>query len=44
MVLILLGGVTYAAMHLVEGWSMFDSPRHAALSLIFVGLQYFGRA
>ena len=39
---VLLGGVTYAAMHLVEGWSLFDTPRNAALSLIFVGLGYFG--
>jgi hypothetical protein len=39
---VLLGGLTYAAMHLVEGWSLFDSPRHIALSLIFVLLQYFG--
>jgi hypothetical protein len=38
---VLLGGLTYAAMHLVEGWSAFDSPRDAALSLIFVLLQYF---
>jgi hypothetical protein len=39
---VLLGGLTYAAMHLVEGWSAFDSPRHAALSLLFVFFQYFG--
>jgi len=39
---VLLGGLTYAAMHLVEGWSAFDSPRNTALSLIFVLLQYFG--
>jgi uncharacterized membrane protein len=39
---VLLGGVTYAAMHIVEGWSVFDSPRDTALSLIFVLLQYFG--
>jgi hypothetical protein len=39
---VLLGGPTYAAMHLVEGWSAFDSPRHAALSLLFVLFQYFG--
>jgi hypothetical protein len=39
---VILGGVTYAAMHLVEGWSLFATPREAALSLIFVGLQYFG--
>jgi len=39
---VLLGGLTYAAMHIVEGWSLFDSPRHVALSLIFVLFQYFG--
>jgi hypothetical protein len=38
----LLGGLTYAAMHIVEGWSAFDSSQHTALSLIFVLLQYFG--
>jgi hypothetical protein len=39
---VLLGGLTYAAMHIVEGWSAFDSPRNSVLSLIFVLLQYFG--
>jgi hypothetical protein len=39
---VLLGGLTYAAMHLVEGWSVFDSPRNIALSLLFVLFQYFG--
>jgi hypothetical protein len=38
----LLGGLTYAAMHLVEGWSTFSSPANATLSLIFVLLQYVG--
>jgi hypothetical protein len=39
---VLLGGVTYAAMHVVEGWSVFTTPREIALSLIVVVLQYFG--
>jgi len=39
---VLLGGVSYAAMHIVEGWSTFDSPRDATLSLLFVLFQYFG--
>ena len=39
---VLLGGLTYAAMHLVEGWSAFDSSRDIALSLLFVLFQYFG--
>ena len=39
---VLLGGLTYAAMHIVEGWSAFDSPRDIALSLLFVLFQYLG--
>ena len=39
---VLLGGLTYSAMHIVEGWSAFDSPRDVALSLLFVLFQYFG--
>jgi hypothetical protein len=39
---VLLGGLTYAAMHIVEGWSVFDSPRDIALSLLFVLFQYVG--
>jgi hypothetical protein len=39
---VLLGGLTYAAMHLVEGWSAFDSAQHVTLSLLFVFFQYFG--
>ncbi len=39
---VLLGGMTYAVMHLVEGWSVFTTPRNTALSLLFVALQYFG--
>jgi len=39
---VLLGGLTYAAMHLVEGWSAFGSPRDAALSLLFVPFSYLG--
>ncbi|HMH25933.1 MAG TPA: hypothetical protein VK542_05010 [Gemmatimonadaceae bacterium] len=39
---VLLGGLTYAAMHIVEGWSAFASPRDIALSLLFVLFSYFG--
>jgi len=39
---VLLGGLTYAAMHIFEGWSAFGSPRDAALSLLFVLFTYFG--
>jgi hypothetical protein len=38
---VILGGLTYAAMHIVEGWSVFTTPRDIALSLIFVVLQYW---
>lgn len=39
---VLLGGATYAVMHLVEGWSNFSTPRDAVLSLSFVLLTYAG--
>lgn len=38
----LLGGLTYAAMHAVEGWSRFDSPRDTVLSLAFVLFAFMG--
>lgn len=38
----ILGGLTYAAMHLVEGWSLFTTPANAALSLLFVFVTYTG--
>lgn len=41
-VTVILGGLSYAAMHIVEGWSVFSSPSDTALSLIFVVLTYFG--
>ena len=41
---VLLGGLTYAAMHIVEGWSAFDSPRNTVLSLLFVLFQSSGQA
>jgi hypothetical protein len=41
-VTLLLGGLSYAAMHLVEGWSNFSTPRDGTLSLLFVFLTYFG--
>ena len=40
MATVILGGLTYALMHLVEGWSSFANPRDTALSLIFVFLTY----
>ena len=39
---VILGGLTYAAMHLVEGWSNFANPRDTALSLVFVVVSYVG--
>jgi hypothetical protein len=39
---VLLGGATYALMHLVEGWSSFRSPHDALLSVLFVFLSYSG--
>jgi hypothetical protein len=39
---VLLGGLTYALMHIVEGWSAFDTPRDTVLSLIFVIIGYLG--
>lgn len=39
---VLLGGLTYASMHLVEGWAVYTSPRYTALSLLFVLFQYLG--
>lgn len=41
-VTVFLGGLTYALMHLVEGWSNFSTPRDAELSLLFVLLSYVG--
>lgn len=41
-VTVLMGGATYALMHIVEGWSTFNGPTNTALSLIFVVLTYQG--
>jgi hypothetical protein len=39
---IILGGLAYAAMHTFEAWTLYDSWRNGALSVIFVLLQYVG--
>ncbi len=39
---VILGGLTYAALHLVEGWSSFANPSDTVLSLLFVVLSYTG--
>jgi MFS family permease len=41
-VTVLLGGLTYALMHIVEGWSLFTTPRNIALSLILAFMTYIG--
>ena len=41
-VTVLLGGATYALMHIVEGWSTFSGSTNTVLSLIFVVLTYQG--
>jgi hypothetical protein len=38
---VVLGGFTYAAMHLTEYWTRYDTPSHSALSVIFIVL-FFG--
>ncbi len=38
----LLGGLTYAGMHLFEYWAVYGSIRDVILSLIFVAFQFFG--
>ena len=39
---IILGGVTYAALHIFDAWGAFNTPTNWLLTLIFVGFQYFG--
>jgi hypothetical protein len=38
---VVLGGFTYASLHLAEYWTRYDTPAHAALSVIFIVL-FFG--
>jgi hypothetical protein len=38
---VVLGGFTYASLHLEEYWTRYDTPAHAALSVIFI-LLFFG--
>jgi hypothetical protein len=37
---VLLGGVSYAALHIFEYWTLYDSLPHALLSVIFVLLSF----
>jgi hypothetical protein len=39
---VLLGGLTYAAAHTFESWTIYDAPATIALSLSLVLLQYVG--
>jgi hypothetical protein len=37
----LVGAVSYPLMHVFESWTRYDSPYHAAVSIIFVLLTFF---
>ncbi len=39
---VILGGLTYGMMHLVEGWSSFRTPHDIALSVLFAIVSYVG--
>jgi hypothetical protein len=39
---VLLGALSYAALHIFEYWTVYDSASHAALSVIFVVTTFFG--
>jgi hypothetical protein len=39
---VILGGVTYTLLHFFDGWTAFDAPGNAALSVAFLFLTYFG--
>lgn len=39
---VVLGGLTYAALHFPEAWMMLTSPGNVALSVIFLLLTYLG--
>ncbi|GAA1593420.1 hypothetical protein GCM10009789_54270 [Kribbella sancticallisti] len=38
---VILGGLTYTALHLWDAWTVFDSPGNAVLSVSFLLLTYF---
>ena len=40
-VALLAGAVSYPLMHVFESWTRYDSPNHAAVSVIFVLLTFF---
>jgi hypothetical protein len=39
---VVLGGFTYASLHLTEYWTRYDTPAHGALSFIFIMLLFGG--
>jgi hypothetical protein len=39
---VVLGGVTYATIHLLESWTIYDTFTNGTLSVIFLMFQYFG--
>lgn len=39
---VILGGLTYASLHVLDGWTDFDSPTNALLSVLYVLLFYTG--
>jgi hypothetical protein len=39
---VVLGGVTYATIHLLESWTIYDTLANGTLSVIFLMFQYFG--
>ena len=39
---VILGGLTYAAPHIFESWTLYNSLTNSVLSLIFVFIQFFG--
>ena len=41
LVAFLVGAVSYPLMHVFESWTRYDSPYHAAVSVIFVLLTFF---
>ncbi len=40
---VFLGGLSYAALHVFEYWTLYDSAPHAAVSIIMVLLQFVPR-
>jgi hypothetical protein len=38
---VILGGLTYTALHIWDAWTVFSTPANAALSMIFLLLTYF---